>query len=260
MAGRYFIVFCMLAGLSACSSNGEKKPDGRAELSAMQLYREAKSALDSGDYEMAIQKFESLEGRFPFGPYAQQAQIDIAYAYYKFDEAESAVGAADRFIKMYPRHPRVDYAYFIKGLAKFNQGHSAFDNLPSQDPAKRDPAAVQKSYQYFQELLTRFPDSIYADDARQRLVYLRNNLARFELYTAEFYFQTGAYVAAANRGKYILEHFARTPSIPGALAVMARAYHTLGLSDLEHDTLRVIALNYPDHAVIKELRGKVAKK
>jgi len=259
MAGRYFIVICLLAGLSACGSTGDKK-DVRVELSAMQLYREAKSALDSGDYEMAIQKLESLEGRFPFGPYAQQAQIDIAYAYYKFDESESAVSAADRFIKMYPRHPRVDYAYYIKGLAKFNQGHSAFDNLPSQDPAKRDPAAAQKSFQYFQEMLTRFPDSAYADDARQRLIYLRNNLARFELYTAEFYLQTGAYVAAANRGKYILEHFRRTPSIPDALAIMARAYHALGLADLESDVLRVLTLNYPEHAVIKELRGKLAQK
>ncbi len=236
------LVLALLLG--ACAFTGDEHEDD--ERTAASLYRDAKEALDAGDYETAISRLESLEARFPFGRFAQQAQLDIAYAYYKFEEPESAVAAADRFIKLYPRHPRVDYAYYIRGVVKFNQGRSVFDKLPSQDPAKRDPGAARQAFNYFAELVQRFPDSEYAEDAIQRMIYLRNQLARHEIYVAEFYMKREAYLAAANRAKYVIETFQRSPSVADALALLVRAYRKLELPRLAEDSLRVLELNYPD--------------
>ena len=200
--------------LAGCASTGNKSSDFSSEdtdKTAGMIYQEAKSALDKGDYETAIERLESLEARFPFGKYAQQAQLDMAYAYYKFEEPESAVASADRFIKLYPRHPRVDYAYYLKGVVKFDQGHSPFDKMAGLDPASRDSASARKAFQYFSELIKRFPDSPYSADAIQRMTYLRNNIARNELHTAKYYMKLNAYVAAVNRSKYIIENLHQTP-------------------------------------------------
>lgn len=234
--------------LSACASTEEDDLFGEdADKTAAILYAEAKDALRAADYETAIQRLEALEARFPFGRFAQQAQLDIAYAYYKYDEPDSAVAAAERFIKLYPRHRRVDYAYYLRGLVRFSQGRGTFDNLPGQDPAKRDPGAAKMAFQFFDELVTRFPNSTYAEDAVERMRYLRNNLARYEIYVGEFYMRRQAYLAAANRGKYVLEYFQKTPSTPDALALMVRAYNKLGMTDLADDSMRVLQLNFPDY-------------
>jgi len=234
----------LLSTLVACATTPEEEEFEDADKTAGALYEEAKSALSQEDYETAIQKLESLEARFPFGKYAQQAQLDIAYAYYKFEEPESAVSSANRFIKLYPRHPYVDYAYYLKGLVKFNQGQSVFDSLDSQDPAQRDPESVRRSFQYFNELVSRFPASKYAPDAVERMKYLRNNLARHELFAAQHYMKRNAYVAAANRAKYIVQHFGNTPTVPDALLLMAEAYDKLKLNDLAADARRVYEFNY----------------
>jgi len=250
----FVVLFINLVLLMGCATTGEDSlADEDLDKTAANIYREAKSALDKGDYETAIQRLETLEARFPFGDYAQQAQLDIAYAYFKYDEPESAVAAANRFIKLYPRHDNVDYAYYLKGLIRFNQGHSVFDKLASQDPAQRDPLTVRQSFQYFNELVTRFPASRYVEDSRERMIYLRNNLARYELYIARYYLNIGAYVAAANRGKKIIESFQLTPSVPEALVIMVLAYRKLGLNDLAMDSKAVLELNFPTHEVLAEL-------
>lgn len=236
----FLVILWVLAG---CATTAEDEIE-EANKTAATLYEEAKSALSQEDYETAIQKLESLEARFPFGKYAQQAQLDIAYAYYKFEEPESAVASAERFIRLYPRHPNVDYAYFLKGVIKFNQGHSAFDKISDTDPAKRDPESARKSFLYFSQLVNNFPDSKYTPDAVDRMKYLRNSLARHELYAAEHYMKLGAYVAAAGRAKYILENFYMTPSNKEALLIMIKAYNKLDLPILAADAQRVYGLNF----------------
>jgi outer membrane protein assembly factor BamD len=219
--------------------------------SADRLYSEAKSALDEGDYENAIRFYELLEARFPFGRYAQQAQLEIIYAYYKYDESASAVAAADRFIKLHPRHPNVDYAYYMKGLANFNMGRGIIERYLPRDESQRDPGAARQSFQDFSDLVLRFPDSKYAADARQRMLFLRNNLAQYEINVADYYMRRGAHVAAANRARYVVENYPRTPATPDALAMLARAYRAMDLDDLAEDALRVLELNYPEHPALR---------
>ncbi len=236
-------ILVSLIVIAGCATTTENDTE-EANKTASALYAEAKSALAQEDYETAIQKLESLEARFPFGKYAQQAQLDMAYAYFKFEEPESAVASADRFIRLYPRHPNVDYAFYLKSLVRFTQGHSAFDKISGTDPAKRDPESARKSFLYFSQLVSRFPDSKYTPDAIERMKYLRNSLARHELYAAEYYMKMGAYVAAANRTKYILENFYMTPSTKEALLIMIDAYEELQLDKLAADAQRVYDLNF----------------
>ncbi len=234
--------------------------DPTADWSAQKLYTEAKAALNSGDYETAIQYYEYLEARYPFGRYAQQAQLEIAYAYYKYEEPDAAIAAADRFIQLYPRHPNVPYAYYLKGIANYNRGKGKVERYVPQDPSERDPGSALHAFQDFSELVKRFPDSKYAKDARQRMVFLRNNLAQYEVHVANYYFRRGAYVAAANRGKHVIENYQRTPAVPEALVVMAKAYKQLGLEDLSNDALRVLKANYPNNPGIAEVENLVVKR
>lgn len=243
---RRIIFLSVLAAFlfTGCSAFSEKEP---ADPDAKQLYELGKAALDKEDYEIAIEHFEKLESRYPFRSYAQQAKLDISYAYYKSGETESAISTADRFIKTYPRHPNVDYAYYLRGLATFTPERDFFDKLFRLDPAQRDPRSAQKSFQYFSELVERFPDSKYAADAVQRMIHLQNYLARYELHVAAYYMRRGAYVAAVNRAEYVIENYPRSSSIADALGMMAKAYEKLGLEDLANDVLRVLILNHPDH-------------
>lgn len=235
--------------LTGCASTAENE----FEQSARSLYQEAKASLDAGDYETAIQRLETLEARFPFGRFAQQAQLDMAYAYFKYNEAESAVATAERFIKLYPRHPNVDYAFYLKGLIMFTKGQGAFDFLDSQDPAKRDPESAKNAFRYFAELVERYPNSKYTRDAIERMRYLRNSLSRHEIYAARFYLKRKAWLAAATRAKYVIETFPNTPAVPEALSIMTRAYTKLGLNDLAADSLRVFKASYPEHKLLKKL-------
>jgi outer membrane protein assembly factor BamD len=230
----------MLAGCGWFSKDLDEETKG---WSAQKFYLEASSALKAGDYEQAIEYYEGLEARYPFGRYAMQAQLDIAYAYYLYDEPDSAIAAADRFIRLHPRSAYVDYAYYLKGIVNFKRSLGFFDRFLPTDPSQRDPGSALSSFKDFSELVRRFPDSKYAEDAQKRLIYLRNNLARYEIHVAGYYMDRKAYLAAANRGVYVVEKFERTPAVKPALEVMIEAYTKLGLDDLASDAQRVLALN-----------------
>ena len=238
--------------------------DETSDWSANQLYARAKQELADKNYEKAISYFEKLEARFPFGQYAQQAQLEIAYAYYKYEEPELAIAAADRFIKIYPRHPNVDYAWYIKGLTNYNRGKVFIDRYLPQEPAERDTFSMRASYDDFSHLVQNYPHSTYAKDAAQRMIHLRNNMAEYEIHVAEYYMRRTAYIAAANRGKYVVENFQRTPAVEDALIIMVRAYRRLGVNDLADSAMRVLQLNYPENPAIDWLndpRGyAIAKK
>jgi len=239
------LLLAMLLIASGCSLLPEQI-DETKDWSANQLYTEAKQELASENYEKAIDYFEKLEARYPFGTYAQQAQLEIAYAYYKFEEPELAIAAADRFIKIYPRHPNVDYAMYIKGLTNYNRGKTFIDRYLPQEPAERDTSSMRQSYDDFSQLVEQYPYSNYAKDAAQRMIYLRNNMAEYEIHVADYYMRRSAYVAAANRSKYVIENFQRTPAVKDALVIMVRTYRKLEVPELADSAMRVLQLNYPD--------------
>ena len=240
-----FLLLAMLLITSGCSFLPEQI-DETKDWSANQLYTRAKQELASKNYEKAIEYFEKLEARYPFGAYAQQAQLEIAYAYYKYEEPDLAIAAADRFIKIYPRHPNVDYAMYIKGLTNYNRGKTFIDRYLPQEPAERDTFSMRQSYEDFSQLVQQYPYSNYAKDAAQRMIHLRNNMAEYEIHVADYYMRRSAYVAAANRSKYVIENFQRTPAVDDALVIMIRAYRKMGENDLADSAMRVLQLNYPD--------------
>ncbi|WP_237763365.1 outer membrane protein assembly factor BamD [Thiobacillus denitrificans] len=225
--------------------------DETAGWSAQRIYAEAKDNLNSGNYERAVKLFETLESRYPFGRYAQQAQLEVAYAYYKDDEPISAIAACDRFIKLHPNHPNVDYAYYLKGLANFNDDLGLLGNLVNQDLSERDPRAARDAFLAFKELVTRFPDSKYADDSTARMKYLVNALAGNEVHVAKYYLKRKAWVAAANRAKEVLKTYPEAPALEEALAIMVVAYDKLELTDLRDDAQRVLTLNFPSSKYAK---------
>ncbi len=217
-------------------------------MSADELYQLARNALDNGNFTFAIEYYETLESRYPFGSHATQAQLDVAYAYYLYDEPESATAAADRFIKLHPRHPAVDYAYYLKGLINFGLRDSIMDTIYTRDLADYDMSIMQQAYKDFSILVNRFPQSKYVDDATQRMVYLRNQMARHELKVAEFYLSRKAWVAAANRAKTLLETYQVSSSIKRALLVQFQSYEALGLDDLAGDARKILVYNYGEEA------------
>ncbi len=200
--------------------------------------------MEDHNYESAIKKFETLQSRYPYGRYAQQAQMEIAYAYYKHDEPAPAIAALDQFAKMYPNSAHLDYAFYLKGLINFNENiNSLFGTTFKQDPSERDPAALRDSFEAFRELVTRFPDSPYTPDARLRMQYLLVTLASHDIHVASYYLRRGAFVAAANRAKIVLIDYPKTPQTRDALQILVQAYAALGLNDLSRDTQRILDLN-----------------
>jgi outer membrane protein assembly factor BamD len=244
--------------VTGCSIFGDKQ-DITKDWSATRLYSAAKERLENKDYAKAIEYYEKLEARYPFGPHSQQAQLDIAYAYYKNDQSAAAVAAADRFIKLHPRHPNVDYAYYIKGLANYLKTGGFVARIISKDYSKRDTGASREAFRDFSELTRRFPNSKYSVDAAQRMMFLKNTLAMHEVHVARYYMTKGAYVAAANRARYVVENYQRTPAMPDALVVLAKSYKVMQFPDLSRDALRVLELNYPDHPGIQEIEDLKAK-
>ncbi len=243
------LVYALVTG---CSWFGEEA-DLTKDWSEVRLYSAAKERLENKDYEQAIGYYEKLESRYPFGPYSQQAQLDMTYAYYKQDEPASAIAAADRFIKLHPRHPNVDYAYYIKGLANYLKTGGFVSRLVSKDYSKRDTGAAQEAFRDFSELVRRFPNSKYAEDAAQRMLFLKNTLAMHEVHVANYYLGRGAYVAAANRARYVVENYQRTPAMPDALVILAKSYKVMQLPELSEDAVRVLELNFPGHPGIQEV-------
>ena len=211
------------------------------------MYRQAKAALADRDYEVAIDYYGKLSARFPFGNHAAQGQLDLMYAYYKAREPDSAIEEADRFIQFNPAHPGVPYAYYLKGLVNHNRRYGWWSRFVRADPSERDLTAVETAFASFRELLERFPESRYADDSRERMGEIREALARRELLVAEFYLGRKAWVAAANRARYVVSNFPGSGSVAPALAVQVRAYRAIGLDRLAEDSLRVLRANYPGY-------------
>ncbi|MES1981153.1 MAG: outer membrane protein assembly factor BamD [Pseudomonadota bacterium] len=240
---RLSLAIILLLSLTACGllSHTDDKP--AASTPVEELYATAKGELEGHNYERAVKAYETLQSRYPYGRYAQQAQLDIAYAYYKQKEGESAIAAADRFIKQYPNNAHVDYAYYLKGLINFNEDLGVLGSIVRQDLSERDPNAAREAFESFKELVTRFPNSRYAPDSRLRMQYLINTLARYQIHVASYYLRRGAYVAAANRAREVLTNYARTPATLDALKIMVQAYDALGLKDLRDDAQRVLDMN-----------------
>jgi outer membrane protein assembly factor BamD len=236
--------------LAGCSGLDEK--DETRGWSQQKLYSEATAELDAGAYERAIKYYELLESRYPFGKYAHQSQINLAYAYYRFSEPESALAAADRFIKLHPKHPATAYAHYLKGLVNFNRSLGFLDRFLPTDTSQRDPGAALDSYNDFAEVVNQYPNSEYAEDSVRRMLYLRNNLARHEVNVARYYIKRGAFLAAANRAEYVVQNYQRTPALRDALEIMIDAYAKLGMQELENDTRRVLAMNERNGSLISD--------
>lgn len=236
----------VLAALVAgCNLLPEVK-DETANWSAERLYATAHDEMMSGNYTRAIKLFETLEARFPYGRFAQQAMLESAYANYRAGETTAAVAAADRFIRTYPNHVNVDYAYYLKGLVHFREDQGLLGYFYELDLSERDPKAMKESFNAFKELADKFPDSRYAEDARQRMRYLSNALGMYEVHVARYYFNRGAYLAAANRAQASLLSFPRTPSNEDALDLIVRSYEKLGLDKLAEDSRRILKSTFPE--------------
>jgi len=233
---------CLAAVLSGCAWLDEQA-DATTDWSAAELYAEAAKQLDAGNYTRAIEHYEKIEARYPFGRYAMQALLDTAYAHYRAEEHDEAIATADRFIKLYPQNPYVDYAYYLKGVVNYNRSVGFLDRYIPTDQSQRDPGSALDAFQDFAILVERFPDSRYAPDARQRMVYLRSNLAKYELHVARYYMKRGAYVAAANRANYVVERFQRTSAVEDALELMVAAYEALEEDALAETARRVLTVN-----------------
>ena len=237
------LTLCALIILSACGPSKDDV-DPTADWSVETFYLEARSELDDGNYLTAIEYYETLESRFPFGKYAMQAQIDVAYAYYKFEEPDSAITALDRFIKLHPRHPAVDYAYYLKGLVNFERGGTILDVIVTRDLSEFDRNLLLRAYNDFKLLTQRFPSSEYATDARKRMIFLRNELARSDFKIANYYASREAWVAVTGRTRFILLNYEGTDVIKRTLELQLKAYQKLGLEQLASDTQRIITLNF----------------
>ena len=236
--GIFIILF-----VSACASN-EEMPDER--LIEKELYDQAQSRLKSESYSTAIMSLEALESRFPFGRYAEQAQAELIYAYYMNSQFEASQSAAERFINLHPRHSHTGYAYYMKGLAAFTDDSGLFSRYFQSDLEKREVVMAQTSFDELSEFISRYPQSNYVSHAKQRMIYLKNLLAKHEMYVADFYMQRGAYLAAIGRSKYVIEHLPNTPQTPYALSILVEAYDLLGYEDLKKRNLNILTSNYPD--------------
>ncbi len=239
----FLVSGCALWPFGGDDDEGVEDP----ESSEQELYRTSQRYLRSGNYTTAISHLEHLEARFPFGRYAEQAQLELIYARHMSLDHDAARNAADRFIRLHPNHDNVDYAYYLKGLASYNKSANLFDRFVTTDPSKRDMSSVREAYAEFAQLLARYPSSQYVPDSKQRMVHLRNVLAQSELHVADYYMRRGAYMAANNRARYVLDNFSQSTAVPDALAVMAECAWRLGLEDTANDSLRVLAANYPSY-------------
>ena len=232
-----------VAVLGACGSNPK---DESAQWTPEKLFAEAKAEASAGNLEAAAKLYERLEGRAAGTMLAQQAQIERAYAMYKTNEKAQALSILERFIKLHPTSPALDYALYLQGLVNFNDNLGILGNISRQDLAERDQLASRDSYQSFKHLVEQFPRSVYAEDAQMRMNYIVNALAAYEVHVARYYFRRGAYVAAANRAQQTVQEFQQSPATEEALFIMVQSYDRLGLVDLRDDADRVLRKNFPD--------------
>jgi len=235
--------------LAGCSSTPEDKT---ANWSPNKIYSEAKEELNAGSYDKAIPLFEKLEGRAAGTPLAQQAQLEKAYAHHKANEQAQALATLDRFIKLHPASPALDYALYLKGIVNFNDNLGLFSFISRQDLSERDQKAAKESFESFKELANRFPDSRYTPDAKLRMTYIVNSLAQYEVHVARYYYTRGAYVAAINRAQAAIAEYEGVPALEEALFILQRSYDALGMTQLAEDTQRVLQKNYPGSTYVSE--------
>lgn len=255
---RKFFIVALVSLLAACANSDY---DATASWSVEKLYSEAKDEMANGGYTKAIGYFEKLENRAAGTPLAQQAQIDKAWAQYKNAEPVQAIATLDRFIKLHPASPAVDYALYLKGVINFNDELGFVSSFTGQDLAERDPKQAKESFEAFKELITRFPDSKYTEDARYRMAYIKNSLARSDVYVAKYYFSKGAYVAASNRAQNTIKEYRDSPAVEEALFVLMQCYDKLGLVQLKEDTKRILESTYPDSKFLHpEAKIEIVKK
>lgn len=245
IARRTVLLLIVASALAACGA--KNRTDAAEVLPVDQLYDLAKHSMDAGNYDRAAKLYKRLVGRFPYGKYSEQGQIDLAYAQYKSENPDEALSSINRFIKLYPTHEHADYAWYLRALINFDREAGLLERYIRTDNTQRDLGFSRQSFQDFGELIKRYPQSPYASDARQRMIFLRNNIAQSELNIAKYYFRREAYVAVQTRAKYIIENYQETPQAGDALALMAESYKRLGQKQLSDDSLRVLKLNYPDH-------------
>jgi outer membrane protein assembly factor BamD len=237
--------------IAGCGIFSGQDPDETIGWSAQRLYGEAKDHMASKQWDQAIKMFEKLEARFPYGRFAQQAQLEAAYCHWKAEDRASALAAADRFIKLYPNHPHVDYAYYLKGLINFNEDPGIFGFLATPDLSDRDPKATREAFDAFREVVTRFPESKYAADSAARMRYLVNALASHEVHVARYYMKRAAYIAAANRAQYAIKYYPQAPAVEEAVFILVKAYDALGMTELRDAADRVMQKNFPDSDYLK---------
>ncbi len=245
-------LFCLT--LTACSWFEEKTE--APDVPEQQLYEEAMKAMDESNFNLAIEKLQLLEARYPFGRFSEQAQLELIYAYFNNYEPEAARAAADRFIRLHPNHENIDYAYYLKGLTAFEQDISWITQYLPIDETQRDPGAALDSFESFATLVNRYPSSQYAPDSQKRMVYLKNRLAAYEVHVGRYYIKREAFVAAANRGRYVIENMQETPAVPDALALMVEAYTLLGQPELAEDARAVLNKNFPDYSYTPVYKGE----
>ena len=251
---KILLVVSLGLALSACANKGTVDKDAQItqDWNVEKLYAEAQDELNSNNYTRAIKLYELLESRFPNGRYAQQSQLDTAYAYYKDDEPEKALAAIERFQRHHPQHPNMDYALYLKGLVLFNEDQSFLNKLASQDWSDRDPKANRDAYQAFSQLVQLYPNSKYAPDATERMTKLVDALGGNEISIARYYMKRGAYLAAANRAQKIVEQYQNTRYVEESLAIMELAYKKLGKQQLADDTKRLLLTNFPGSAYLQQ--------
>ena len=247
----YILLIMTLSGCSSLGSIFEEK-DPTVGLTASQLYAQGKEFLDAADFNNAIKLFEILEARYPFGKYSTQAMLDISYAYYASNQKDEAIIEINRFIRLYPNHPNVSYAYYLRALSNFDKDANIISRFFGHDPSRYDVTDLKNSFNDFTTVVNRFPDSRYADDSINRLRYIKNQIARNELYIAKYYDKRSANIAAIERVKFMLENYGGTPSSEEGLVILVKNYNDLKLYDLAYDSARVLKKNFPDYQIIKK--------
>ncbi|MGX5915163.1 outer membrane protein assembly factor BamD [Aliidiomarina sp. Khilg15.8] len=238
------VTFATLA-LAGCSSSPDDERNSRQRGSAGEMYERAQSSIQSGNFGMAAEVLRNMDSRYPFGPYTNQVQLDLIYVYYQTNDQDRALTAIDRFLRLNPNHADTDYVRYMRGLVHLQLEDNLFQNLVGIDRADRDPSYSEQAFDDFRQLLERHPESNYAADARARMVGIKSRLARHELVIGEYYMRRGAYMAAANRGRFVLENYSNTPEVERALELMVEAYSELGQDQLRADAQEVLNLNFP---------------
>jgi outer membrane protein assembly factor BamD len=251
MRGSVVALCIVLLAVSGCRTHRER--DAK-KVTPEVLYKKAHKSLESSDYNSAIKSYEQLTARFPFTDEARQARLDLIYAYYRAGEGESATDAAETFVRENPTHPRVDYAWYVKGLVDFERSPNAIERLFRADLTQRPPSTARKAFAAFKTVVEQYPKSEYAHDSLQRMIYLRNRLASYEVHVARYYYKRGAYVAAAQRAKGAIEQYDGAPALREALEIMIASYDRLNLQPLAADARQVYAANYSG-----EVRATVAQ-